>query len=313
MDHSLLVGYASLFWGQTSAWFNLLEMKTEWGRLTTRQFLDHVEGRQELGIYTTNDLGQCYWGCIDIDVPDKLLGYQMALSIRSEYQENGITAWIEASRSKGYHVWVFLHGAVSAFLMRQAQMTILETLGIEKIEVNPKQEKLWNLSSPKTAPITRMFGIGNLVRIPYWPYANPGRMMILDQRGRPLSLSTFVPAALESRTAPSDLLRLAAPHRAIRTEQDGLSAESAASHGGGVGSGRPDNQDAWKVWNGERTIGKGERDNQFYTLAKLLHSHDTLFNEAMQTVRGVYDQQLEDTEDFSLNQALEKVRRVYNR
>jgi hypothetical protein len=72
-------------------------------------------------------------------------------------------------------------------------------------------------------------------------------------------------------------------------------------------------QEAWLVWNGQRKVEKGERDNQFYTLARILRSRDFLFSQAISEIDAVYAEAVEDTEDFPIEQARDKVRRVYGR
>lgn len=310
MEQKHLVGFASLFWGQTNAYFNLGKMSTVWKPLTVDVFLAHLKGELELGVYCTNDQNLSYWGCVDFDAPEKTkqqdsLAYQAALQLRSKYAEYGIQAWIERSRNKGYHVWVFPDRPMPARHLRQCQLSLLSELGMSGIEVNPKQENLWNTSIPKTAPSNRRFGIGNLVRIPYSPLATPGRMCMLDH-GRSLPLPVWLPEALSTRPLPSDLEALAGQHG--RTERrfvaDGVQ--------GPTGSGGHA-QEAWDIWKRNRPIGNGERDNQFFTLAKLMQANGLIYANACEEVMSIYEHKVLDRQGFSMDDALAKVKRVYGR
>lgn len=309
MDQKQLVGFSSLFWGQSNCYFDLMQMKTIWNPLSVDVFHAHLIGEIELGVYCTNDYNLSYWGCIDFDAPEKtkssdLYAYQMAVRGKSIYEQAGIRAWIERSKSKGYHLWIFPKQPMSSRVLRKAQLSILEEIGISEkgIEVNPKQINLWNTPPPKTSYSSRRYGIGNLVRIPYSRLATPGRMSFVDSRYRPLGIAQWLSEALSSRPAPSLVAALARP-----TQSHTDSAPGQSSPGARSGTA----QEAWQVWQGGRELYEGERDNQFYTLAKLLRANGMLRSEAETEVKLVYQQKVLDKSSFTLDNALDKVRRVY--
>lgn len=307
MDRKLLVGFSTLFWGQTHCYFDLGQMKTIWKPLTTSVFEKHLKGELELGVYCTNDQAMSYWGCVDFDSDKTKAGdsraYQAALQLQGKYEEYGITSWIERSRSKGYHVWIFPKGPMPSRTLRKAQLSCLESLGMSGLEVNPKQETLYDKSKTATAPSNRGFGIGNLVRIPYSPLAMPNRMVCLS-RGMGLPLATFASEAMETRPDPTALAKLGRPG-----ERHTGPVERRSGAAGSAGQ----NQEAYEIWKGDLTIGKGERDNQFYTLTKLLKANGLLYVEACETIQYVYEQKVLDKRGFSLDDALAKVRREYGR
>jgi hypothetical protein len=70
-------------------------------------------------------------------------------------------------------------------------------------------------------------------------------------------------------------------------------------------------QEAWDVWRGDRELYEGERDNQFFTLAKLLKAKGYLKAEAETEVKLVYQEKVLDKSSFTLQNALDKVRRTY--
>lgn len=298
MDQKLLAGFVSLFWGQTNAWFNLSHMKTEWGILTPRIFQDHLKGKQELGIYCINDLNQCYWCCIDIDDGD----YQKAMTIRDAWHELGIKAWIEKSKSKGFHIWVFFAQTVTARAVRNAGLNILTQLGLSKLELNPKQDNLYSLNKPSTAPKGRTFGLGNLIRIPYWGQANPGRMVVMEGM-RELSLAEFVPKALRLRVHPSALGRLASQQESFGGEHPDRQSKPRG--------GKLSEQDAYRAWVGIREIERGERDSQLYTLSKIMKACDLTYSQAIDEMTHVYKNMIADKYDFPLSKALQKVENAY--
>jgi hypothetical protein len=71
-----------------------------------------------IGVYPmVPNAGDFYvaWGCSDFDTTDAL---DNAVKLHDALLEAGIVSWIEKSRSKGYHVWVFSDVPVRAIDMR---------------------------------------------------------------------------------------------------------------------------------------------------------------------------------------------------
>lgn len=131
-----------------------------------KQIADHLSGTGEpIGVYPLRnsgpdgdhhpqDLYVVHWGCIDWDE-----GYEEswpdALNTHNILNAFGITSWIERSRSKGWHLWVFADTWVPAKTMRDALVTACQIVGAPIKEVNPKQTEL------------KDGGLGNYVRLPY--------------------------------------------------------------------------------------------------------------------------------------------------
>jgi len=103
------------------------------------------------------------WGCIDWDQ-----GYEEswpdALNTHNILRAFDITSWIERSRSKGWHLWVFADQWIPAETMRNALMAACQLVGAPTKEVNPKQTTL------------KPGGLGNYVRLPY-----PGAFQKYDE------------------------------------------------------------------------------------------------------------------------------------
>jgi len=156
---------------------------------------------EPIGIYPLMAPGMVAWGCVDFDTTD---ARDHAKSLHDALATAGIVSWIERSRSKGYHVWVFVAGIVPANAMRNMLMVASQVANTPTTEVNPKQT-VYNLN-----------GYGNYVRL---PYANLGdyetsKQRILsrgtmDVEDTVVSLGDFMSTALYSRNPLSDIYRIA--------------------------------------------------------------------------------------------------------
>lgn len=292
-----VVGFASLFWGRSDAWFQSYRSPVSGragrcvhGQVSVGLFAAHLLGSREIGTYPVLDDSSCRWGCIDIDEDD----YDLALSVQAVWRYFGITSWIECSRSKGYHVWVFGRDWSSAQTWRRAGLFVADIVGDRRLkEVNPKAE----------APWFTLNGLVNTVRLPYSGRAKPGRMVVLSD-GEALSAEDFTARALASRASTAALSAVAARYRP---------PEPVFGPSSGDGSGGPlrGSQEALAAARGERLIGAGERDNQFFTLARALRAMETPLDEAQAIVERTYRDQVTDTYGFSLEDALSKLRRAY--
>lgn len=192
-NEELANGFIRLFRGRGDAYGH------EEGRcvkepLTTDVFVDHLRGVNPIGVYpVVPPHNICVWGCTDIDIED----ISLATTMRSCLEAAGVVSWIERSRSKGYHVWVFASEPVSAKDMRRMLLAAHQVAGIPPREVNPKQETV------------SMSHYGNYVRL---PYVNglleplPERRVILDDNLEPIPFPRFVTLALAS-TVPVETIR----------------------------------------------------------------------------------------------------------
>jgi hypothetical protein len=180
----------------------------------------HLTGEQPpIGVYPmcTWGLGEgdwaVHWGCIDFDEGEEE-SWPHAVNVRAVLEQFGITAWIERSRSKGFHVWVFASEWVVARTMRRALLAACQLVGAPTKEINPKQEELTEGQ------------LGNYVRLPYpghmgHPEAGPNarRVMVSAPSGVSISLPAFVMTALQRRTNEEELQRIAdlfvAPKRPV--------------------------------------------------------------------------------------------------
>lgn len=167
--------------------------------LTRDVFSDHLRGITGIGVYPAVPHATrpafCVWGCSDIDIES----LEDAKLMKRTIEMAGIPAYIERSRSKGYHVWVFADRPTPAEDMRRMLLMAHQVADYPAREVNPKQS---DVSAHK---------VGNYVRLPYLGGLNgtPLRRVVLDEYDQPMPLMQFVSIAYEQRVTPADISRIA--------------------------------------------------------------------------------------------------------
>lgn len=158
---------------------------------------DHLNGDTAIGTYPMvqrEDGWYVRWGCVDFDIGDQA-SLIHAMNLELLLESFGIRMWIEISRSKGVHCWVFASEWIPASKMRFGLIGACQTVNAPTTEINPKNH---TLSDGK---------VGNYVRLPY-PYGWEGtrrRMMVNATTNQPFSLERFVENALESRASADDI------------------------------------------------------------------------------------------------------------
>lgn len=98
-----------------------------------------------------------HWGCVDFDEGEEA-SWVHARNLQKVLAKVGVTGWIERSRSKGYHVWVFAERGewVPAATVRRGLLVACQIAGAPTKEINPKAEGHEDPSF-----------LGNYVRLPY--------------------------------------------------------------------------------------------------------------------------------------------------
>lgn len=185
--------FASLFRGRTDA-YGSEEGGCVKQSVTTELFADHLLGGEPIGIYPlyqSRGEWMCVWGCSDIDVDD----INAAMSIKEALAAAGVHSFVERSRSKGYHIWVFADAPVLAKHMRRMFLCAHQVAEYPAREVNPKQETLADGQ------------YGNYVRLPYWNAADTTAIhrRVLRDDLSVMPIAEFVGAAYASK-APADLI-----------------------------------------------------------------------------------------------------------
>jgi hypothetical protein len=164
----------------------------------------HLLGRSGIGVYPYNPRTEgVAWGCVDFD-DGELPSWGHAIDLRLGLMELGITGFIERSKSKGYHVWVFFGGWVPAPLVRRLLVGTCQAVDVPSKEVNPKSATL------------RPDQLGNFVRLPFKGAVHPmrpppadARQVVVDDLGKPISPGLFAALAAEAAVSVHELARAA--------------------------------------------------------------------------------------------------------
>lgn len=153
--------------------------------------------KHPIGVYPMWE-NKVIWGCVDYDEGDEKSWVHAVNTIKVLQLVAGITGWIERSRSKGYHVWVFANDWVPAIDMRRALLAAAQVVGAPMKEINPKQAEL---------PADKL---GNYVRLPYpkGPEAVGPRRVVVDEYNNALSFHDFIDRAWNNRCTQQQLLEM---------------------------------------------------------------------------------------------------------
>ena len=184
-------------------------------QLTNDVFQKHFSGEAPIGIYPlVPHFEQFYvaWGCVDFDTAD---ADENAVKLHDALMEAGIVSWIEKSRSKGFHVWVFAEQAVLAEDMRNMLVVASHVAETPTTEVNPKQTTL------------KAGQYGNYVRLPYpnLDDQQTDKQRIFHKKDvesgsfdNPMVFSDFVESAMSLRTSQETIKRIASMYQPPKQE-----------------------------------------------------------------------------------------------
>lgn len=196
--------FAYLFRGRTDRWGAVHGQSVE-ETVTPARYSEHLwVPDRSLGIYPLVKTAagvSVPWGCTDIDnAADPEACLPLARNLLKVLGLVGITGWLERTKGKGYHVWVFVEGWVPAEQMRNALLFAHQVAGVAPTEVNPK-----SLSGGKG-------GNGNYVNLPYaFDWDGTGKRCVLDaDTGMPMELDVFTSAAMSSLSSPQTIASAAA-------------------------------------------------------------------------------------------------------
>jgi len=148
--------------------------------LTDELIGQHLNGGDRVGIYPVDDHGDVQWGAIDIDEVDEFKkpntrkAKENAIKVYTALVEKKLAPYLENSKSKGFHTWLFFDEAIPAKIVRKVLKRILKDLGLN-YEVFPKQDQL-----------TSNNGVGNFVFLPLnGKLVKAGRNLFLDSNLEP--------------------------------------------------------------------------------------------------------------------------------
>jgi len=108
--------------------------------VTSRVYFEHLKGLQPYGVYLLEG-DRTRAVAVDFDIDDA----NLPLDFVAAAKHYSLPAYIERSKSKGYHVWIFFdQEGVPASKARMVVSHILEEIEAEGTEVFPKQDRLAN-------------------------------------------------------------------------------------------------------------------------------------------------------------------------
>ncbi|MDD5229691.1 MAG: primase C-terminal domain-containing protein [Candidatus Marinimicrobia bacterium] len=183
VDDKLVALFSSLYRGRTDAWGSVEGLCNK-KPVTEANYRLHLEAKVSLGVYMLLDDGTCNFAAVDIDEK----AFDKALAIKNELKTRGISAYISASKGKGYHVSIYAETKFNASDIRKILADVIKKLGMNpKTEIFPKQDKL----DPKIP-------YGNYINLPCFGYDRP--YMTDDQQNlipsKALSLIKRVPESV---------------------------------------------------------------------------------------------------------------------
>jgi len=132
--------------------------------ITLEDIREHLLGNITLGAYCIKD-NMIKWACVDIDGAEDGSENESLLANAEEIYKlfPDFVRMLEFSGRRGYHIWIFFDDPVTALYGKTLIKSRLNTIGMNKYEVFPKQVQLTKK------------GFGNLVKIPLAKHKRTGK------------------------------------------------------------------------------------------------------------------------------------------
>jgi hypothetical protein len=157
----------------------------------------HLAGELAIGVYPLTPDGNCRWVCVDLDYPGEpdLARLARALTLAQSYRRLGCNPFVERSKSKGYHLWIFFRDPVEAAWARRLAAKALADAGLpDSTEIFPRHDRL-----------TPEVPFSGYVNLPYAGQNGDGRRVMLDPTsGKPWTVTEFLAAVC--LTDPNEVL-----------------------------------------------------------------------------------------------------------
>lgn len=190
-----LARFEALFSGSTKGYTVFTSQATKEGEkqkgqvtfhkktLTSRHFLDHLEGKESLGIVPIFG-DRCRFAVLDVDVyPSSPMPY---MDIAHKYD---LPIAFFKSKSGGLHIYTFFEQEVLAVKAIELMQEVRLCLGLPSTcEIFPKQNQIYK-------------GFGNAINIPYFNFGRHGRWMYSPQ-GERMRFTDMLDECWRIRTSP---------------------------------------------------------------------------------------------------------------
>jgi hypothetical protein len=161
--------------------------------VTTDLWLDHLTGKQGIGIIPINDNSCCKFGAIDIDVYS---GLNIA-NIVKQVNSLGFPLIPCRSKSGGCHLFIFTKEEVPAELLVGKLKEMAAVLGYGNCEIYPRQTKI----------LVERGDIGQFINVPYFNGVK-GLRYAIDEQGTPLGPEHFIHLVNNKRITETELSAL---------------------------------------------------------------------------------------------------------
>ena len=161
---------------------------------------NHLWGPYRLGVYPLMEVEgspSCNVGWLAVDWDEGDISLVHAVNVRELLAQLDITSWVETSRSKGYHLWVFLEEDIPAQMGRNAMFAACQLVDSPTKEVYPKQV---------TMPAK---GFGNGIRLPYALSRPEGRQEAVRGSEGSLCMEDFTNEAFDSMVTRQQIVKIA--------------------------------------------------------------------------------------------------------
>ncbi len=200
IDEEKVKRFASIFDGRKDA-RGLAHGECARGEVTLDHYRRHLQGEESLGVYPLMPDSTCRFGAVDIDRKDPTLAKAVYDALTALELPFGV--YMEQSRGKGYHVWLFADEAITAREMRRILRRAVLDAGLpETTEIFPKQADAETVE------------FGNYINLPYFGETDGPRMVLSRGSLQPMPLPRFLTVC---RPAPASIVRSIASRIADRS------------------------------------------------------------------------------------------------
>jgi|TARA_R100001129_G_scaffold186561_1_gene178875 hypothetical protein len=135
-------------------------------------WVEHLNGKNGLGVIPITEENKCKWGCLDVD------DYSVDIEkISKQFVKKNLI--VCRSKSGGAHIFVFTKKFVSAKSMIEKLKAIAKAFGFVKYDLRPQQTQLLNDDD-----------VGSWLNMPYFNGDETDRYAVYD--GKALSLEHFI-------------------------------------------------------------------------------------------------------------------------
>ncbi|MEX2227567.1 MAG: AAA family ATPase [Dehalococcoidia bacterium] len=188
LDEEKVRRFASIFEGRKDA-RGLAQGGCARGEVTLDHYRRHLQGEESLGVYPLMPDSTCRFGAVDIDRKDPTLAKAVYDALAALKLPSGV--YMEQSRGKGYHVWLFADEAITAREMRRILRHAVLAAGLpETTEIFPKQDDAGTVE------------FGNYINLPYFGETDGPRMVLTSGSMQPMPLTRFLTLCQPSEAGP---------------------------------------------------------------------------------------------------------------